>query len=75
MTLRCKYTDKKACIIGNHPHKNTLVLCEGVTWVDNQWVLVFKNTTTNQEFFVFDHKNVQWINSNDTNNATNSRPE
>ncbi len=52
---------KKALIIGDHPHAQATVTYLGLQTTGIGLAMRFKNESTEEEFFVFDNKNIQWI--------------
>lgn len=57
-----KFDGRSALIIGKHPHKGEIAICNGVARISivGKWAMKFTNQYQ-ESFFVFDRKNVKWI--------------
>jgi len=58
---KTKFDGKKAMIIGDHPHEGATSICLGADKTNCGWGILFKNTNSEEEFYVFDGKNIKWI--------------
>lgn len=53
---------KRACIIDKtHPYYASCAVCMGVDLTDIGFGMKFKCLKTNEEFYVFNGKSVEWI--------------
>lgn len=59
-TRKTPFDGKQANIVGDHPHSGCIATCMRAELAGKQWGLVFKNNSTDEEFFVFDPKEVIW---------------
>lgn len=59
--LKTPYDGKKALIIGNHPHSDTVGICIGAELTYCGYGLKFKNNGNDIEFFVFKPVNIKWL--------------
>lgn len=57
--LKTPYDGKKATIVGDHPHSDTVGICLGAERTAVGYALKFKNSET--EFFVFKPVNIKWL--------------
>lgn len=57
-----KFDGKRAKIIAkDHPHYNVIAECKGMSRTPLGLGMVFKDVETDIEFFVFDGKEVKWV--------------
>lgn len=57
-----KYDGKRGKVIAkNHPHHNSIAVCKGAAKTGLGWGIIFKREDTKEEFFIFDGKDIQWI--------------
>lgn len=60
--LKTEFDDRKALIIGNHPHADEVAICKGADRLITGYGLYFENVKTGESFYVFKGQNVKWLN-------------
>ena len=57
-----EFDNKKAMILNDHPHKGEKATCIGSDKTTLGWAMKFKSDETGIEFYVWDGKDVRWLN-------------
>jgi len=57
-----EFDNKKALILNDHPHSGETAICLGADKTTIGWAMKFRNEDTNIEFYVWNGKDVRWIN-------------
>lgn len=61
--IKTKFDGKKAIVIAKkHPHYNSVAICKGSNRTCVGIGMKFEDVNTYEEFYVFDDKEVMWIN-------------
>lgn len=56
-----EFNNKKAMILNGHPHKGEIATCLGSDKTALGWAMKFKSDETEIEFYVWNGKDVHWL--------------
>lgn len=59
--IKTEFDGREALIIGDHPHKGESVKCIGAAKTNAGYGLLFKEQSSNKEFFVFKQEYIMWL--------------
>lgn len=61
--IETKFDGKKAIVIAkDHPHYNAVAICKGADRTCAGLGMKFEDVNTYEEFYVFNGKEIQWVN-------------
>jgi len=60
--IETEFDNKKAMILNDHPHSGEKATCLGADKTTLGWAMKFKSDETAIEFYVWNGKDVRWLN-------------